>query len=37
MAARQLVTDGFVLAEDIPDLVDQAVLHYDWATRADRR
>jgi hypothetical protein len=37
VAARQLVTDGFVLAEDIADLVDQAMTQYDWATRTDRR
>ena len=37
VAARELVTDGFVLAEDIPDLVDQAMAQYDWATRSDRR
>jgi hypothetical protein len=31
LAARQLLTDGFLLAEDIPDLIDQALLQYDWA------
>jgi len=34
MAARQLVADGFVLAVDIPDVVDQAMTQYDWATRS---
>ncbi len=35
VAARQLVSDGFVLAEDIPDLIDQAMAQYDWATREE--
>ena len=36
LAARQLVTDGFLLSEDIPDIIDQAMTQYDWAIRADR-
>lgn len=36
LAARQLVMDGFLLAEDIPDIVTEATAQYDWAIRTDR-
>ena len=32
-AARHLIAERFWLAEDLPDLVDQALVQYDWATR----
>jgi hypothetical protein len=32
-AARALAADGYVLADDVPDMVAQAGAHYDWATR----
>ena len=31
-AARELVEQHYVLAEDVPDLVARAAAHYDWAT-----
>jgi hypothetical protein len=33
IAARQLVAGGFLLAADLPDLIDQAATYYDWAAR----
>jgi len=36
LAARQLIMDGFLLPDDIPDIIDQATAQYDWAVRADR-
>jgi hypothetical protein len=33
LAARQLVNERFVLAEDLPDLIDETARQYDWATR----
>jgi len=30
-AARQLISERLWLAEDLPDLIDQAGAHYDWA------
>jgi len=33
IAARQLTAGGFLLAADLPDLIDQAATYYDWATR----
>jgi hypothetical protein len=36
-AARQLIADRFLLASDLPDLLDQALVEYDWASRADRK
>jgi hypothetical protein len=33
IAARQLIAGGFLLAADLPDLIDQAATYYDWATR----
>jgi hypothetical protein len=35
-AARQLIRDRFWLAEDLPDLIDQAGVQYDWAVGATR-
>lgn len=32
-AAVALVRDGYLLAEDVPDLITQAAAHWDWATR----
>ena len=32
-AAVSLVRDGYLLAEDVPDLITQAATHWDWATR----
>ena len=32
-AARQLIADGFLLAKDFPELIDDALVQYDWATR----
>ena len=32
-AALQLVEQRFLLAEDIPDVIERAERHYDWATR----
>ena len=36
IAARQLIADGFLLAADLPDIIDFAQAQYDWATRAER-
>jgi hypothetical protein len=33
IAARQLIAGGFLLAADLPDLIDLAATYYDWATR----
>jgi Alpha/beta hydrolase domain len=35
-AARQLITDRFWLADDLPDLVDQAGVQYAWAVGTKR-
>jgi Alpha/beta hydrolase domain len=32
-AAVSLVRDGYLLAEDVPDLITQAAAHWDWAMR----
>ncbi len=32
-AAHALVADGYLLADDVADMVAQAGAHYDWATR----
>lgn len=32
-AAVSLVRDGYLLAEDVPDLITQAASHWDWATK----
>lgn len=37
VAACQLVTERFMLAEDIPDIINQALRQYDWATRRSDR
>ena len=34
-AALQLVSDRYLLAEDVPDLIGRASAHYRWATGAD--
>ena len=36
VAARQLVADRFLLTEDFPEAIDEALTHYDWAIRTDR-
>jgi hypothetical protein len=33
LAALSLVDDGFLLADDVADVVRRAARHYDWATR----
>ncbi|MGQ0733311.1 MAG: alpha/beta hydrolase domain-containing protein [Acidobacteriota bacterium] len=33
-AALKLVADGYLLAEDLPEVIERASRHYDWATRA---
>jgi hypothetical protein len=33
IAARQLIVDRFLLAGDLPDVIDQAGVLYDWAMR----
>ena len=33
MAAVALVKDGYLLAEDTPEIIQRAAAHYDWATR----
>jgi hypothetical protein len=30
IAARQLMADGFLLAQDLSEAIDQALVHYDW-------
>ena len=35
-AARQLIADRLWLAEDLPDLIDQAGAQYDWSVNANR-
>jgi hypothetical protein len=37
VAARQLVADRFLLPEDLPGLIDEALIEYDWAIRKDRK
>ncbi len=37
VAARQLVADRFLLTEDLPEAIDEALTQYDWAIRTDRR
>ena len=32
-AARRLAAEGLWLPEDLPDLVDQAIVQYDWAVK----
>jgi Alpha/beta hydrolase domain len=36
-AARQLIADGFLLAPDFPDVIDEALTYYDWAVRTERK
>jgi hypothetical protein len=33
LAARRLIGERFMLAEDLPDAIDEAVAQYDWAAR----
>jgi hypothetical protein len=33
-AAKDLVTQGYLLARDVPDVMKRASAHWDWATRA---
>jgi hypothetical protein len=33
LAAAALVNDRFLLAEDVPALIERAKAHYEWATR----
>jgi hypothetical protein len=35
--AKRMVEERFLLAEDLPDAVNQAVALYDWASQANRR
>lgn len=35
-AALRLVSDRFLLADDLPDVLERASAHYDWATRSER-
>ena len=35
-AARELIAERFWLAEDLPDLIDQAWAQYEWAVSAKR-
>jgi hypothetical protein len=37
VAARQLIADRFLLAEDLPDVIDEALAQYNWAIRMDRQ
>jgi hypothetical protein len=37
IAARQLMADGFFLAQDLPEAIDQALVHYDWLIRPGDR
>ena len=32
-AAMKLVAEGYLLAEDVPEIMARAVRHYDWATK----
>ncbi len=36
LAAKKLVESGYLLGEDVPDVIDFAVAQYDWAVRHDR-
>jgi hypothetical protein len=36
-AARKLISERLLLAAELPDLLDQAAVQYDWATRPDRK
>ena len=36
-AARQLIADRFLLARDLPEIIDQALEQYDWLMRAPQR
>jgi hypothetical protein len=36
IAARRSVAEGFILPDDLPDIIDQAATLYDWATGASR-
>ena len=33
LAAVALVKEGFLLAEDVPGVIERAITHFDWATR----
>jgi hypothetical protein len=33
LAAIDLVNEGYLLAEDVPSLIQRAAAHYDWATK----
>ena len=37
IAARQLMADGFLLAQDLPEIIDQALVRYDWFVRPGDR
>ena len=36
LAARRLIADRLLLAEDFPDLIDLAISQFDWATHSRR-
>jgi Alpha/beta hydrolase domain len=36
-AARQLISDRYLLPAELPDLLEEAAVQYDWATRPDRK
>jgi len=36
LAAKQLVENGYLLAEDVPDVIDFAVAQYEWAVGRNR-
>jgi hypothetical protein len=36
LAAVSLVDEGFLLPEDVPDVIRRATAHYDWAARRER-
>ena len=36
-AARQLIADRFLLAQDLPSIIDEALEQYDWVTHTPRR
>jgi hypothetical protein len=33
LAALALVEQGYLLADDVPAVIQRAAAHYDWATR----
>lgn len=36
LAARKLVESGYLLAQDVPDVIDFAAAQYDWAAGRNR-